>query len=937
MKQLIFFCLLALCSIQIIAQTGRLSGSVMDAQSRTPLELATISVLKVDSSLVSYQLSDKLGKFSFTKLPLKQQLLVTVTYTGYTGFSSFVNLTAEKTDTLSILLDVNSKDTLVVTAVSPIKMNGDTLEINPAAFKMKEDAVVEEMLNQVSGITIWSDGSITINGKKVQTLLVDGKPFLGTNDARVATQNLPKSAIDKIQLYQEYDRTNIGQNTGRQQDSLLTMNIKLKESSKKGYFGKAGGGFGTTNRFEGDMSFQTYTKKTSVGVGGGYNNINKSVGNLQEMFQNNTYRNYNPNLYNVGRFGASGINKNHSIGGVVTHSFIDAANSRQNNRLTVNYNKSGVESFLTDLNLQNRTAVDNPQFVRDEGVQRSTNRRQDVGLNYVKTNSYNDNMTLNGAMGGNREDGDTRRLTEVRDSANKLQSTNNNYTLFDRRSETRSLNGSFAKSDRDDPAKSFNFTFNAREGINSSQRTVLSRFESFIDNSRSNSYNRLYSGNGQNSSLYANLDYSGIKRLIFGRFNLFGIDMRLNQSISLAKNSDNSRVSDYDSTTRQYVVNNKISNDNKRELFTYSPSLSLSKSINKWQNSNYRNIWINLRLSDDMKKEKNRSTSYAARNLDRSFNFFRQDLDLNYQYTRRDKYMFVMSGSYNKNFDYPSIEQLYTIVDDINVYDTRVGNPLLKNTINHSVGFNGNYNTQNPKSLYTLNGSTNLNLTRSVNPVTDSLINDPSGRRIYYYTNADQSDNLNMGVNFNVSRRFEKNNLQLMYSGNFSTGQRPNYIDNIYNTSNTRNLSNQFTLQFSLKSVLILNLAQTFQHSESKQSAAGLNSFKNANKISKFGIVVNYPKDFTFSSTIEQINNSNLSKPTMLWNAFGSYRFMKGQSELKASAMDILKQYRNITNTVSAYGTSTRVTNGLQQFFMLTFSYYPRKFGKTELKSQGRR
>ena len=183
----------------------------MDAQTSTPLELATVSILNLDSSLIGYQLSDKLGKFIFSKLPLKKRLLVTVTYTGYTAFSSNIQLATDKPDTLVISLDVNTKDTVVVTAVSPVRMNGDTLEINPAAFKMKEDAVVEELLNQVSGITIWSDGTITINGKKVQTLLVDGKPFLGTTDSRVATQNLPKSAIDKIQLYQEYDRSKIEQ------------------------------------------------------------------------------------------------------------------------------------------------------------------------------------------------------------------------------------------------------------------------------------------------------------------------------------------------------------------------------------------------------------------------------------------------------------------------------------------------------------------------------------------------------------------------------------------------------------------------------------------------------------------------------------------------------------------------------------------------------
>jgi len=42
--------------------------------------------------------------------------------------------------------------------------------------------------------------------------------------------------------------------------------------------------------------------------------------------------------------------------------------------------------------------------------------------------------------------------------------------------------------------------------------------------------------------------------------------------------------------------------------------------------------------------------------------------------------------------------------------------------------------------------------------------------------------------------------------------------------------------------------------------------------------------------------------------------------------MDLLKQYQNITNSVSAYGTSTNITNGLQQYFMLSLAYYPRKF-----------
>ncbi|WP_315817116.1 hypothetical protein [Paraflavitalea speifideaquila] len=211
----------------------------MDLETKTPLELATITVLGQDSSMVAYQLSDKNGLFNIEKLPLKRKLLVSVSYTGYISYYTSIQQDAAKTDTLAVLLTLNSKDTVVVTARIPIRMNGDTLEINPAAFKMKEDAVVEELLNQVDGITIWADGTITVNGKKVQNLLVDGKPFMGSTDSRVATQNLPKSAIEKVQLYQEYDRSKIGQPTQRK-DSLLTMNLKLKEKSKKDTSAKQG-------------------------------------------------------------------------------------------------------------------------------------------------------------------------------------------------------------------------------------------------------------------------------------------------------------------------------------------------------------------------------------------------------------------------------------------------------------------------------------------------------------------------------------------------------------------------------------------------------------------------------------------------------------------------------------------------------------------------
>lgn len=913
-----------------LGQTGKITGSVLDAETKVALELATVSIYGQDSSLVAYQLSDKNGKFAIEKLPLNKKLLVSVSYTGYVNYNTSVQLTASKTDTLAVLLSVNTTDTVVVTATVPIRMNGDTLEINPAAFKLKEGAVVEELLNQVAGIVIWSDGTITVNGKQVNNLLVEGKPFMGSTDARIATQNLPKSAIEKIQLYQEYDRSKIGQDT-QPQDSLLTMNIKLKESSKKGYFGKAGAGYGTSERFESDLTLQTYDKKSSAGIGGGFNNINKNIGNIQDMFQNNTFRSSNPNLYNVGRFGSSGINKNHSVGAVLNHSFIESSNSRQNNRVSLNYNKSGSELYITDLNLQNRNLVNSPQFIRDEGVQNNRQSRHDLGFSYVKNSSYSDNLNMNGSVNTSNNWSNSNRFSEVRDSDNQLQSTNSAIVQQRGRSDNQSFNLGFSRFDYEEPLKNYMLQLSARRGNSESERDVRNTFQSFTDNSKSTTANRLYNVNNQSLNVGGTLDYAGFKRLLLGRYNLFRINLRFSQSFNYSRLSDNTVVRDYDSTAKEYMLNSNLSNLNRRELLEYAPSLSLSKSFSKYSDRFNQSLNFQVRFINDIRTEKNQS-SFAKRNLDRSFQFFRYDGSMNFQYTRREKYDYHAYASYTRNYQYPSVDQLYTIVDDINVYSVRIGNPLLKNSTNNTLNVNMGFNSRNPKSIYSFTSNIGGGYTLLLDPVADSIINDFSGKRTFYYINADRNRNFNLNYNVNISRKLRKNSLQLMYSGNFNAGKHPNYVDGLNNISETRSLYNHFNIQYSLGSLLVINAAQSFQHNKTSQTAAGLSSFKNNNNGTRLGMVLNYPANFTFSSTVDRVANSNLDKPIVLWNAFATYRFMKQQGELKLSAMDLLKQYQNITNSVNAFGTTTRITNGLQRFFLLTFSYYPRKFGKTEIK-----
>jgi hypothetical protein len=66
-----------------------------------------------------------------------------------------------------------------------------------------------------------------------------------------------------------------------------------------------------------------------------------------------------------------------------------------------------------------------------------------------------------------------------------------------------------------------------------------------------------------------------------------------------------------------------------------------------------------------------------------------------------------------------------------------------------------------------------------------------------------------------------------------------------------------------------------------------------------------------------------------IWNASANYRLFKGNTtEIKFSALDLLHQNTGLIN----YGFNNSITQGtvnvLQQYFMVTLAYFPRKFGK---------
>ena len=110
-----------------------------------------------------------------------------------------------------------------------------------------------------AGVEIDENGKITVNGKEVNNILVNGKPFFG-KDGKIATQNLPAEMISKIQVTDTKTKEEELSGQGASSDEK-TINLTIDEDKNKGLFGKATAGYGTDDRYESSLLFN-YFKDT---------------------------------------------------------------------------------------------------------------------------------------------------------------------------------------------------------------------------------------------------------------------------------------------------------------------------------------------------------------------------------------------------------------------------------------------------------------------------------------------------------------------------------------------------------------------------------------------------------------------------------------------------------------------------------------------------
>lgn len=935
--RLIFTLLIFILPVALLAQVkdslkaGSVTGVVKDSTNEYSLQSVTITIYKkADSTLLDYQLTNAHGEFNFETIPFVTPVIVNFSYAGYKPYSQTVQLdtTAHHYNFKTVLLSrtYGSMDEVIVQAVLPIRMNGDTLEINPAAFKLDSNAVVEDMLRRVPGVTMWGDGTITVNGKTVNKLFVDGKPFFG-GDPAIATQNLPKNAIEKIQVYQEqdYSKDNIDEDPA---DSLLTMNIKLREDRKFGLFGKVGAGIGTDNRYEADAAAQAYNRKNRFGLAAAANNINKNA-DMQSIVRQSSYRDFNPSNRYVANFGGSGVNKIGFVGATYQHNFSQENNSRLNNQLNAGYNFRSNANDVSSRTSSQSTIQDTLLFGESQRTSHSENENHSFNAGYNKRDRSKE-FSINSSFNAGNSNSLSNSFTTSEKQFVGLVSTNEQNTVSESSNQNGSLNASFRNNDDDERSlKSFNVDYSANYSSNNSNRNTISDIISFTEPSKSRYINRNYDNESSNFNNNLGFGYNALKRLLFGSHNLWNINIIFNNQLSYSKSTFSTLAGNFDTLTNSYDIMESLTYFNNITRFEDRPSLRFSKSFRKNLSDRFfRFLNVSAVLQGQFLSEKNAS-DIENRNIERNYNFFLPGLNVSYTYNKFRKYNINANLSQNNSAGIPSIDQLFPIIDNAQT-TFNFGNAQLKPYYNNNISFNLNYEKQANRDKSEFNFRLFFNAGRVRNGITDSSYLDNSLQRTVYLINIENGRrNMNAGVNVGTSFKLKKDMLQLNYSGNYNNNTTPNYINGLYSLSKNNNINNNLRVFYSVGDIATFQIAQGLNLNSSMQTGRNLNSFKNTTHITNASVNLKYPKDFTISNTLDYLNNKNAGETSLLWNAFVTYRFLKSKSaEVRFSAMDILRQNKNIDVNTGLNSLSTTVTNGLQQFYMVTLSYYPRRFGQ---------
>ena len=905
---------LVLCTGGVFAQDAH--GRVFDSAHNYALSPATVAVYKVsDSSLVGCRLSDNFGEFRFSGLPVGIPLRIVVSFSGYQTTSRLFTLLAGGLEfgSINVRRRTGELNEIVISAPPPIRMNGDTLEFNADAFKLDKNAVGEDLLRKLPGVTVWSDGLITVNGRPVSKVLVDGKPFFG-DDPRIATQNLPKKVIDKIQVYKT-DSKNL-------RDSTTEMNIQLKAGQHQGRFGKLDAGYGTDKTYESDVSLNLFTPRTHLSVMGAANNINKIPTSATQLMLNSTFKGVGARIDYQPDFSMSGSNK--TLAGGLRFQHDDNLDAEyfvtRIDNLTINGSQTLTTLGDSTIDQESRNNTRSTQTVQTfkgtydlKGPYLAVSFIPSFSL--TSADNHNTSSQSSALQGGSPQSSDT--------ATDDAQTRQNVFSLETRLSHTKPVG--LRHWDRPgnwdiDDVQSYQHASNDQD--------LDTRFLSLVNPALDQHIIRHYSTTtdavGQDlKSVLGNLTPW-----------LWGSTHRIRTALSnefvFNHQNQDAVVSNRDPVSGKYTPDTYLTNLSRYTVIDEEPSLDFTREYIREFADRFKRSWLAAAsVKGDFHHQEN-SATHVFQDFARGYMRFIPGVSLKYSFERYGQFQNTALLSYSETPGYASVNQLYPLIDSANLYSIEEGNPGLRPSKKRQVAL-----TFTHSNVRTLSYGLDAMASDTRGYFADSALIDQSGTYRNYTINLNGAEN--WSATGRVSKAFGKS-IQLKASLGPDYTRIPGYVlapgatQPVLNRSSGLDWIGDLGLLYSYRDVFVVDFHEGATRYRSRQ--IGLNDAVLDNSSTRTVLSASWKatRRWNVSSNVtytDYTSTGSAATHFTIWNASSGYRFLSGNNlEVKFSALDLLRQNKAIVNTGSNYNLTRGYVNVLQQYFMLTVAWFPRKFGR---------
>ena len=900
-KCLLMLLMILFSPMAFAQQSGvNVTGSVVEQGSDTPIEQATVRLLNVkDSAMVRGVVSARNGSFTLKNVK-KGSYLLHITFIGYDPLYQPLQITGKKNPVNVGKLELSDGaielgEAVVIGKAPEVTVRNDTVEYNADSYKVTEGSVLEDLLKKMPGVEVDSEGKITVNGKEVKKVMVDGKEFF-SDDPKVASKNLPAKMIDKLQVLDK--KSDMAQMTGFDDGEEETViNLTVKPGMKQGWFGNAYGGYGSKDRYEGNAMVNRFVNNDQITFMGGANNTNNmGFSDLASTM----FSGMGGGGGRRGGFGAgSGITSSGNAGLNFSKEFKpDKLTLGGNTRYSHSDNDARSKS-----DRQNILPGDSSSYDNSEAMSRtkSDNFGVDFRLEWKPDTMtqliFRPSFSLSHSMNDNFSDATT--LDNERDTVNTNKSNNysesNGYNLNASIDFSRKLNNK---------GRVFSATLSGgnsdsySDGMNRSDIVYFNQTDA-LKNSIIDQRSR-YDNKGFNYRAYV----SWVEPIGHNNF------IQATYSISQRKQEALKNVYNQDADGIYNVLDSAYSQSYRNNFISQRASLSFKSQRAKF------NYTIGLNLDPSYSSSENFVGDTTLSKITRKVVNLSPMAQFNYMFDKRTNLRIM----YNGRTSQPSMTQLQPVADISDPTNITIGNPDLNPRYTNNVFIRFQQCTPEKQRAFMImaNGSYIIN-----DIVSYTSYNQETGVKTTTYKNVNGNYSGNVRMMLNTPLKNKKFSINSMTMASFANSN--GYINEEKNTNRNLILSERGGIDFR-SSYLDLGVNGNIRYNATSNSLQKENNQNTFNYGAGGYTTIYLPLNFKIESDVNWSTNSGygdgFKQNEVLWNASASKSFLKNnQGTLRFKIYDILQQRSNISRSVTASYIQDSEYNTLGSYFMVHFIY----------------